>query len=379
MPSSCSVVIIGAGVVGASIAWHLTQRGCSDVVLLDGGEPGSGSTSKATGGFRAQFDTDVNVRLSLLSREKLLRFREEVGADPGYEQRGYLWIATDENDLAHLRSSQALQHSWGLSEARMLTDTETRAVQPALGAVTIAGAAYCPTDGFIRPMQILQGYLDGAVRSGARLLAGRKVTGLARNGALLTQVEHSGGRISTGCVVNAAGCWAGEVGRLAGINIPVTPRRRCVAIMHPSDLFSDEMPMTIFAKDGFHFRGRDGRLMLLRPGNGDDELDERWLGALLETAAERIPAVRELQLDRTRCWDGFYEMSPDHHAIVGRAQGLDNFFLANGSSGHGVMHAPAIGQIVADMILEGESSFDATRLRPSRFEEGRLNATPPTI
>ena len=150
-------------------------------------------------------------------------------------------------------------------------------------------------------------------------------------------------------------------------------------MMEPSGLFPEGMPMTIFADDGFHFRMRDGRLLLLRPGTGDDQLDDSWIEALMKTAAERIPLVRELRLDRLQCWDGLYEMSPDHHAIVGRAPGITNFFLANGSSGHGVMHGPAIGQVVSEMILDGMSSIDVEALRPSRFAEGAMNATPSTI
>ena len=379
LPASAEVVIIGAGVIGASIAWHLCQRGCSDVVLLDGGEPGSGSTSKATGGFRAQFDTEVNIRLSLLSRAKLLRFHDEVGADPGFEQRGYLWLATEEPELDRLRKAQTLQHATGLTEARMLTGSEARAFQPALDPVAIAGAAYCPTDGFIRPMQILDGYLRDAIRMGARLFPGQQVRSLRRESESIARVECSEGGITAGTVVNAAGSWAGDVGRMAGVDIPVTPRRRCVAVMEPSDLLPEEMPMTIFAEDGFHFRMRDGRLLLLRPGAGDDQLEDSWIDALLETAAKRIPVIRCLRLDRLRCWDGLYEMSPDHHAIVGLAPGTKNFLLANGSSGHGVMHSPAIGQIISEMILDGKSSVDVHALRPSRFAEGALNATPSTI
>src|SRR5215212_10994701 len=168
---TADVVIIGGGVIGASVAYHLAARGVRDVLVLERGRaPGAGSTGRATGGFRAQFGTRVNVRLSLLSREKLLRFEEETGVDPGYAPRGYLFLACNEEDLRMLGDAQAVQHACGLSEARMIDAREARAINPRIGDETIIGGAFCPSDGFIRPMSILRGYAEAARRLGVRFV-----------------------------------------------------------------------------------------------------------------------------------------------------------------------------------------------------------------
>ena len=156
---SAEVVIVGGGVIGASVAYHLASRGCRDVLVLErGAQPGEGSTGRATGGFRAQFGTHVNVRLSLLSREKLLRFREETGVDPGFRQCGYLFIAQGKSELDALHTSQKMQRECGLTEARAVSDEEIRELNPAVETGGAAGGVYCPTDGFMRPLEILRGY-----------------------------------------------------------------------------------------------------------------------------------------------------------------------------------------------------------------------------
>src|SRR5438067_2337100 len=162
---SAEVVIVGGGVIGASVAYHLAARGCRDVLVLErGARPGEGSTGRATGGFRAQFATAVNVRLSLLSRRKLLAFREETGVDPGFRQCGYLFIATGEDELAALLSAQAVQRECGLTEARGVSAETVARLNPAVECGEIAGGVYCPADGFIRPLEILRGYPEAATR-----------------------------------------------------------------------------------------------------------------------------------------------------------------------------------------------------------------------
>jgi sarcosine oxidase subunit beta len=374
---SADVVIVGAGVVGASVSWHLRRLGVREVVLLEReAEPGLGSTGRATGGFRAQYATGINVRLSLLAREKLLRFEEEVGVDPGYLPAGYLWLARTAQQLEALRAAQAVQHAAGLTEARILIGDEIARVNPHLRMDDVAGAAFCPTDGFIRPLQILRGYLKTAqVRYGAR------VSGLRRSGARIDAVELSDGtRLACGAVVDAAGAWASGVARLAGVDLPVAPLRRQVACTAETDALPAEMPLTIWVDDGLHLRVRDGRVLLVwpTPGDPDDafstEVDPRWLEEVRRMAIARVPALRDVAIEPGRSWAGLYEMSPDRHAILGEAPGCENLYLANGSSGHGVMHAPALGQLLAEIIVHGRArSLDAHALRPSRFAEGDAN------
>ena len=377
---SAEVVIIGGGVIGASVAYHLAARGCRDVIVLErGARPGEGSTGRATGGFRAQYGTDINVRLSLLSREKLRRFIDDTGVDPGYDPRGYLWLARTEAQLDILRGAQDVQLAAGLVEASMLDLRQIREVNPYIRLDGLAGAAFCPTDGYIRPLDILRGYLRGAqVRTSAR------VTGLRRRGSRIEAVQLAdGSEIPAGAVVDAAGPWAGPVARLAGVDVPVAPLRRQVGSTVDTEVLPAAMPMTVWVEDAFHVRARDGRVLLVWPTPGDPRdpestaVEQDWLEQVREKAAERVPPLAGIPVDPARSWAGLYEMSPDQHALLGRAPECDNLYLCNGSSGHGVMHSPALGQLLAEIIVHGQSrSLDVEALRPSRFAEGRPNRAP---
>ena len=370
------VVVVGAGVIGASVAWHLSRLGVRTLLLEREPEPGKGSTGRATGGFRAQYGTDINVRLSLLSREKLRRFIDDTGVDPGYDPRGYLWLARTEAQLDILRGAQDVQLAAGLVEASMLDLRQIREVNPYIRLDGLAGAAFCPTDGYIRPLDILRGYLRGAqVRTSAR------VTGLRRRGSRIEAVQLAdGSEIPAGAVVDAAGPWAGPVARLAGVDVPVAPLRRQVGSTVDTEVLPAAMPMTVCVEDAFHVRARDGRVLLVWPTPGDPRdpestaVEQDWLEQVREKAAERVPPLAGIPVDPARSWAGLYEMSPDQHALLGRAPECDNLYLCNGSSGHGVMHSPALGQLLAEIIVHGQSrSLDVEALRPSRFAEGRPN------
>lgn len=372
------VVIVGGGVMGASVAYHLALAGCRGVHVLDRGDaPGSGSTGRATGGFRAQFGTAIHVRLSLLSRSKLQRFREETGGDAGYVPAGYLWLAAGETERAALRSAQAVQHAQGLHEAVEVGAREIASLNPAVAGDGIVGGAFCPTDGFLSPRGLLEGYVGAAIRLGVRFTWGTEVHGLARGpGGEIAAAVTSSGREPAATFVNAAGAWAKTLA-----DIPVTPLRRQVAATVPTGVLPPTMPMTIFTDDGFHLRVRDGRVLLLRPSPGtpglpfDASVDPGWVASVTAEAQARVPVLRGVPIDPRACWAGLYEMSPDRHALLGRAPGSSNLYLINGSSGHGVMHAPALGQLLAEIILEGKAStLDVRALRPERFAEGEPNA-----
>jgi sarcosine oxidase subunit beta len=375
-------VVVGAGVIGASVAWHLASRGARDVLCVDRASgPGFGSTGAATGGFRAQYATAINVRLSLLARAKLLRFHDETGTDPGYVQAGYLWLAGSDAELHALRAARAIQIAEGLHEAIEVGRDDIAQLQPAIGRDDFVGGAFCPTDGFIRPRAILSGYLRAAERLGVTFAWDEGVTGFDRDdaGRILT-VRTTRDVIDCDSVVNAAGAWAGDLAGLAGVDLPVHPLRRQMAATVPTRAIPGDAPMTLFCGDGFHFRERDGRVILSwpTPGNTHDPFDTSVEPSWLEEVARKkdalIPALRGLPLDPAAAWAGLYEMSPDKHAILGRAEFRSNFFLVNGSSGHGVMHAPALGQLLAEIVLDGKaSSLDATPLAPDRFATGRTN------
>jgi glycine/D-amino acid oxidase-like deaminating enzyme len=378
---SAAVAIVGGGVMGTSVAWHLAARGLRDVVVLDrAGAPGEGSTGTATGGFRAQYATAINVRLSLLAREKLLRFEEETGVDPGYAKVGYLWLAASDREMEALRAAQLVQREEGLREAVEVSEEDVARLNPAVRRDGVMGGAFCPTDGFVRPLAVLQGYVDASHRMGVRFEWGTQVTGVEKSAGRITGVHTSKGLLPAEAVVNAAGPWAAAVADLAGVELPVTPLRRQVAATLPFELLPSDMPMTIWAADGFHLRVRDGRVLLLWPSPGvagrpfDATVDPAWVAAVVKKAHARVPLLRRTEIDFPACQAGLYEMAPDKHAILGRAPECGDLYLINGSSGHGVMHAPALGQLLAEIICEGKAStLDVRALRPERFAEGKLN------
>src|SRR5437763_8789247 len=298
------VVIVGAGVIGASVAWHLTELGVRDVVVLDRAPAlGGGSTPLATGGFRTQFATEVNVRMSLLSREKLRRFPDEIGVDSGYRPYGYLFLASSEATLAALRDAQRVQHACGVAEARMVSAAEARAINPAIGDDdAVVGGAHCPTDGFIRAMQILRGYHDAAARRGVRFDFGVEVLGVRIDGGRVAALHTSRGDVEGEHFVNAAGAWAATF----GLDVPVTPLRRRVAPTILTDALPESMPMTIWTDDGYHVRVRDGRVLLLwpdaaAPGFDDVSVDEAWIERVRAFTDARVPLLRGVPIARAQC------------------------------------------------------------------------------
>jgi sarcosine oxidase, subunit beta len=376
-----AVAVIGGGVMGSSVAYHLAARGQRDVLVLDRAEAaGAGSTGRATGGYRAQYGTAINVRLSLLARSKLRAFRDETGVDPGYRPAGYLWLAVSEAELRGLEAGRGVQHAEGLNEATAVTLEDIGRLNPAIRLDDIVGGAFCPSDGFIRPLRILDGYLTAGARLGVRVEWDTQVTGLRRAaGGRIDRVETSHGPVAVDSVVNAAGPWAAEVAVMAGDPIPVTPLRRQIVPTTPCDLLPADMPMTIWAGDGFHLRVRDGRVLLLWPTPGvpdrpfDTTVDPAWIAAVTAMAHARVPVLRSATVDPAASWAGLYEMSPDKHAILGASPGCPNLYCINCSSGHGVMHAPALGQLLAEIMCDGAATtLDVRCLDPGRFERGEL-------
>jgi sarcosine oxidase, subunit beta len=375
---SAAVAVIGGGVIGASVAYHLAARGAREVVVLDRApRPGVGSTGRATGGFRVQFGSAIEVRLSLLAREKLRRFAAETGGDCGYVPAGYLWLAETATELTALRDALAVQRANGVDDATEVDAGTIAALNPALRREGIVGGTYCANDGFIRPLQLLDGYRRAAERLGVRFAWESEVVEVTRGrGGRVVALRTPRGALATETVVNAAGPWAARVASLAGVTLPVAALRRQVAVTVPTAALPAAMPMSIFAGDGFHLRVRDGRVLLLLPSPGaadpfDDSVDDAWIETVTRVARTRVLRLRDVAIERGACWAGLYEMSPDGHAIVGAAPGVPNLYFANGSSGHGVMHAPALGQLLAEIVLDGAArTLDVTALRPDRFAPG---------
>lgn len=379
---TAGAVIIGGGVIGASIAYHLALKGLKEIVVIDKGSPlrsaSPGSTSRATGGFRAQFGSHINIQLSLLSRTKLLQFKHETGIDPEFQQQGYLFLAQSVDELSRLREANELQRSCGLSEAGIISTDEIQKLNPHININGVIGGAFCPSDGFISPNAILKGYTTAAERLCVKFIYGCEANRFDCNNNKITSVNIGNEKISSGIFINAAGAWAGEAAKLTGINIPLKPLKRQVGKILQKDTLPSNLPMTIWVNNSFHFRMRDGHLILLMPCEPENKspfdmtVEDSWLENVFDIAKEKIPALQNSSIDKTGSWAGLYEISPDEHIMLGRTSQLENFYLANGSSGHGVMHSPAIGQLLAEHIAGESTAIDITALSPERFNSGNL-------
>ena len=375
---TADVVIIGGGIVGSGIAYHLTAAGCRNVLVIERESvQGKGSTGKSMGGVRAQFSTPVNIQMSLYSIPFYASFDKRLGFPCDYRPRGYLFCATSTQHMNYLRANYEKQVAMGLKNVRLISGDEIREMFPQLRADDIIGGSFCSTDGFVDPYSAMVGFSTWAVEHGATIWKNTEVTGIARDEHGVAHVETSRSAVSTRNVVNCAGAWAAGVAKLAGVNLPVEPLRRMLVPSEPFDEFPHTAPMIIDMSNGFHFRPESRGFLLAwndpeeTPGFKTD-FDAAFVEKILTRAADRVPCFAALPVNPKRAWAGLYEMTPDHHPILGEAPGLPGFFLANGFSGHGVMHAPATGKILSDLILTGKTDLiDASLLNLSRFAEGR--------
>ena len=369
---SASVVIVGAGIVGTSVAYHLAARGCTDVIILEKASTEvTGSTARSAAGVRHQFAHEVNIRLSLYSIERLKHFHEEVGGEAGLKQIGYLLLVSEPGRWERYRANVALQNSLGVP-SRAISPAEVRDLVPFTGTDGLLGATYCAEDGHCDPHGIATGYLAAARRLGVELRRSTPAIGIRRAGGRVKAVETPQGSIRCETVVNAAGPWAGQVGSLAGLHIPVLPYRRCIYMTEPMPLLP-RFPFTIDTDSGFYMR-REGDKLLIGVTNEEEPpgenlaVDWEWLEIVLERGAARFPILENTGIVRRNCWAGLYENTPDRMPILGRHPELPNYIDASGFSGHGVMHSPATGMLIAEEVLDGSAhTIDIDPLRVSRF------------
>lgn len=385
MKHTADVVIIGGGIVGASVAFHLAERGCTDVVVVEReAEQGLGSTGKATGGVRAQFATAINIRMSRYSIDFFTRFEEATGHACGYEPAGYLFVATSVAQFDYLKQTRARQLAEGLTNVELVGADDIARRVPGLRTDDVVGGSFCQTDGFIAPLKVMHGFTSRAVERGVRVWTEAEVTDIEVEGGRVAHVETTRGRISTRAVVNASGAWAAQTARLAGVEIPIVPLRRQLVSVKPAAPVPAGLPMVIDMSNGFHFRPEARELaspgvLLAWPDDAETpgfktDFDPAFTEKVLQRARERVPnLVAGATLNASRCRAGLYELTPDHHAIIGEAPGVGGLFLANGFSGHGVMHSPATGRLLAELILDGRAELlDVSALGAERFAAGRL-------
>ena len=377
---TADVVIIGGGIVGSSIAYHLTAAGCKNVLIIERETAqGKGSTGKSMGGVRAQFSTPVNIQMSLYSIPFYAEFDEVIGHPAGYRPQGYLFVGTRESHLAYLRANFELQRVLGLKTAQLIEAQEIIKMLPQLRSDDIVGGAFCSTDGFVDPYSVMTGFTAKAIEQGAKLWKNTEVTGITTTGHGVSGVSTTKGDVAAPIVVNAAGAWAAQVAELAGVDLPVQPLRRMLVPSEPFDEFPHSSPMVIDMTNGFHFRP-EGRGFLMAWNDPEEtpgfktDFENSFIEKVLTRAANRVPVFENLAVNPKRAWAGLYEMTPDHRAILGPVESVPGFFLANGFSGHGVMHSPATGKILSDLILKGKTNIvdDVSVLGFQRFARGDL-------
>ncbi|MFI1393851.1 NAD(P)/FAD-dependent oxidoreductase [Streptomyces sp. NPDC020681] len=371
LPSSAEVVIVGGGVIGASVAFHLAEAGVRDVLVLERDEPASGSSGKPIGGIRAQFSDPLNIGLGQRSLEAWRTFADRPGADIGIDSVGYLFLLGDEEEVETFRQAVVVQNELGVP-SRIITPREAHELCPYLDPRSIAAAAFSPADGFALPGAAVHGYLRAARRLGATVRTRCAVTGFDTEGGRVRAVRTDSGTVRTGTVVCAAGAWSAALGAMAGVDLPVTPLRRQIALTGPLSPAPPRIPFTLdFASTMYFHNDRAGGLVLglsdarQEPGFGR-EFSREWLEPFQEAALRRAPALAGLPARSG--WAGLYEMTPDRNALIGRAASVEGFLYATGFSGHGFLQAPAVGEIIRDLYLDRTPFIDVGPLSAARFE-----------
>jgi sarcosine oxidase subunit beta len=369
LPEAADVVIVGGGVMGTSIAFHLAEAGVRRVVLLEQHQLGSGSTSKAAGGVRANFSDELNIALGARSLEAFARFEERPGQAIDLHSVGYLFLLSTADQLALFEESTRLQNAAGLP-TRMISAAESASLAPIISPEGLVGACFSPTDGHCTPESVVLGYASAARRLGAQLITGCTVTGIDAVGNHITAVRTDLGTIDTSTVICVAGAWSAGIGAMVGVDLPVTPLRRQIVVTEAIPSLPARMPMTIDFSSTFYFHS-EGPGLLVGLSDPDEQpgfyLDrtEDWLPRLTAAMEQRAPSLLDVGL--ASGWAGLYENTPDHNALIGEADGISRFLYATGFSGHGFLQGPAVGEIIRDLYLGRTPYVDVSPLHADRF------------
>jgi len=372
VPSAADVVIIGGGVMGTSAAFHLADAGVRNIVVVERGELGSGSSGKPIGGVRAQFSDPLNIELGSRSLRAFQDFPRRPGADIRLDRVGYLFLLDHERQASDFEAGVRLQNSLGVP-SRMISPDEARRLCPYLRTDGLVAAAYSPLDGHARPGLVVQGYVRAAAGAGVAFATDTAVTGIDTDGNRVTGVRTSRGRIACGTVICAAGAWSAQIGAMAGVDLPVRPVRRQLAFTVPLTPRAPRIPMTIdFSSTAYFHNSDDGLLFGLADPDQPDGFDTTWTADWLELfrAVARHRAPELAGMETRGGWAGLYEVTPDHNALIGRSEELPGFLYATGFSGHGFLQAPAVGEIVRDLYLDREPFVDISPLSADRFVRG---------
>jgi glycine/D-amino acid oxidase-like deaminating enzyme len=377
MTRTADVIVVGGGVVGASAAYHLADAGAGHVLVLERADQlATGATGACAGGFRYQFSSEVNVRLSRASIPMITGFTEDHGLPLDVAQHGYLFLVRTESLWRDFLAANRMHASVGV-EAEVLSPEEAAALAPGISAEGLVGATFGPRDGIADPAGLTQGYATLARRAGVEIELGVEVQGVRSSNGRVLGVDTTGGPVDAGVVVNAAGPWAGRLASTVGVDLPLEAIPRHVLVTGPFPGAPERRTLVIDAETTFYFH-REGAGVLMGMGGAaevasfDTTPDEAFIAEeLLPTAVRVFPPVEEAAVEHA--WVGLYEMTPDRHPIIGQAPGVAGFYLANGFSGHGFQHAPVVGKLLAELIVGGTArTVDISSLGLERFERGHL-------
>ena len=368
------MVVVGGGVIGTSAAFHLAEAGV-DVVLIERGSLGGGSTSKAAGGVRTQFSDVLNIEIAKRSLDAFRDFDRRPGWEIDLRQVGYLFVLTRPSDVEEFERSVALQNELGL-DSRMLTGEETRALCPLLDGDDVLAGAFSPGDGHATPEGVVQGYAFAARAHGAHIRVGCEVMAIrVDDGGQITEVVTTDGVIRTDTVICAAGAWSRACGAMVGVELPVSPLRRQILFTEAIDGLPADLPMTIDFETSFYFHHEGPGLLMGMSDPGEIpgfsvETSDGWIPGLMDVVRRRAPRIADVGIRGG--WAGLYEMTPDHNAIIGEAAGVSRFLYATGFSGHGFLQGPAVGEILRDMVLRRPAFVDVSPLSVERFDAAAL-------
>jgi sarcosine oxidase subunit beta len=371
---TADVVIAGGGIAGCALAYQLAKRKV-DVVLLEREALGSQSTGKCAGGVRQQFSMEANVRLQRLSVQLLQGFEQETGHPADFRQIGYLFVLTQPQQIEDFRHNMEMWHRVGVTEARWVDAAEAARMVPVLNVDDVLGCTFCPSDGIASPADVTAGYAAAARRLGARLKEGVEVTGIDVASGRVQGVRTSTGDIATRLVFNCTGAWSASIGRMAGLEIPVLPYRRHIAVTGTFPAVPRTTPMTVDFHTSLYFHPEgDGVLIGMSdrsepPGFGT-ETNWEFLEKMFEQAARRAPALAGAGVKTA--WAGLYETTPDHQAILGPIDEVEGFWCAAGFSGHGFMQAPAAALLLTQLLMDQRADIDISNFAFDRFAKGVL-------
>jgi sarcosine oxidase subunit beta len=367
---TASVVIIGGGIMGASTAYHLARRGCTDIVILEKDLLAQASTGLSAGGIRQQFSHPANIRLSREAVRVFERFEEDFGVDMEFRQVGYLFLAQSQDVWQEFLTNVETQRQHGVP-VEALTVDEIRYRWPYLNGDDLQGGTFCPEDGYADPYMAAMGFANAARRLGVRIEEQTRVTAIHIEGNKVRGLETTRGPISTPVVVNVAGPWGGEVAHMAGLDLPVKPFRRQVFMTQAFEAIPKPVPMILDIEPAFYFRGEGpGVLMGMsdphEPSSFHTNVDYRFLEQVIDAAVHRAPILEEAEI--LRGWGGLYAITPDDNPIIGPLPAAEGSFCAIGFSGHGFQQAPTVGRILSELILDGQTDFDLSPFAHDRFD-----------